>query len=143
MAQITAGIKLRYGVAGSDGAKPTTWTDIPGITEIPEMNSEPEAIETTTLDNLKTKTYIPGLSDVGGSLAFTANDTPEFRTAWKAFVAAGKCYIAIEVPDPIKERLVFQGKASPLGFGGAGTNAVLTTTGYVTPETEPAWETIA
>lgn len=142
MAQITAGIKLKYGTGAGD-TKPTTWTTIPGITEMPEMNSEPESIETTTLDNTQTKTYIPGLADVGGSLGFTANDTPEFRTAWKAAVTAGKCWFAIEVPDPIGEQLVFRGKASPLGFGGAGANAVLTTTGYITPETEPAWEKLA
>ena len=152
MAQITAGIALKYAVEATEGTKPTTGlVKIPGITEIPEIGSQPETFETTTLDNLEFKTYIDGLKDTGGALGFTANDTPEFRTAvntlieaQKTATSAGKSvWFFIEVPDPIGETMSFTGKATPLGFGGASINGVLTTTLYITPTGEPGWSTTA
>jgi hypothetical protein len=152
MAQITAGIKLKYAVETTAGTKPTSGlVAIPGISEIPEIGSSPETYETTTLDNLEFKTYIDGLKDTGGALGFTANDTPEFRTAVSTLISAQETALAggknvwffIEVPDPIGETLSFTGKASPLGFGGASINGVLTTTLYVTATGEPTWNTTA
>ena len=62
---ITAGSKLSYGALGSGGALPSSWTDLLGCTEIPELGSAPDNIDSTTLDNLKYKTSVPGLIDVG------------------------------------------------------------------------------
>lgn len=152
MAQITAGIALKYAVETTAGTKPTTGlVAIPGITEIPEIGSQPETFETTTLDNLEFKTYIDGLKDTGGALGFTANDTPEFRTAVNTLITTQKTALAseknvwffVEVPDPIGETMSFTGKATPLGFGGAAINGVLTTTLYITPTGEPKWEATA
>lgn len=142
MAQITAGIGVYWGIAGENDAKPTDWTKIQGITSIPEIGGSPETIETTSLDNLEYKTYANGLKDTGGALQLQANDTPEFRVAAKALLEAqktNKIYYAIDIPAPISEHMVFQGKANPLGFGGAEVNGVLTTSLYVTPATEPEW----
>lgn len=147
MSQITAGIKLKYGVETQKGTNPTDWVYIPGITEFPEVASTPETIEDTTLDNTDYKTYIPGLKDTGGTLSMSANDTPEFRTAVKTLMSAQETakadnlnvWFGFEVPDPIGETMMFTGEASSLGFGGAGVSAVLTTTLNVTPTSEPEW----
>lgn len=144
MAQITAGVGLFYGVTTSASTTPSSWTKIHGITEIPEIGGQPDTYETTSLDNLQFKTYVDGLKDIGGALGFTANDTPEFRTEVAALLAAqnesGKyIHFAINVPSPISKHMVFTGKASDLGFGGAAINEVLTTTLYITPSGEPVW----
>lgn len=148
MAQITAGITLRYAPESTAGTEPTTgFVHIPGITEIPEIGSQPETYETTSLDNLEFKTYIDGLKDTGGALAFTANDSPEFRSAVNALLEAQSTaeetnksiWFFIDIPDPIGESMRFTGKASSLGFGGASINGVLTTTLYITPTGEPSW----
>ena len=148
MSQNTQGIKLLYGVETSAGTKPTTgFVQIPGITEIPEISSAPDTLEDTTLDNQEYKTYIDGLKDTGGTMAFTANDTPEFRTAIKTLMsayetakAAGKAtWFRISVPSPISEDMDFTGNPQPLGFGGASINSVLTTTFNIVVTGEPSW----
>lgn len=53
------GTKLSYS-ATSNGA----FKQIKGITTSPDIGSEPEDIETTTMDNKKFKTAIQGLQDV-------------------------------------------------------------------------------
>lgn len=144
MAQITAGIKVKWGKSADGVAAPTGWTALPGITEIPEIGGAPETYETTSLDNLEYKTYVDGLKDTGGALAFVANDTPEFREAVDALIAAqdtegSVIWFGIEIPEPIGQSMKFEGKAAPLGFGGASINGVLTTTLYITPTGEPKW----
>lgn len=147
MAQSTAGISFGWAAGTGTDTAPTSFTHIPGITDIPEVgNDAPETIETTSLDNLEYKTYINGLKDTGGSIGMTANDTREFREAWDAFVEASKtengAWAAITIPAPLNKRMVFKADAAPLGFGGAAVNAVLTTTAYVTPMSEPQWSDV-
>ena len=151
MSQNTQGIKFQYGVETTAGTAPTTWIDIPGITEIPEISSTPETLEDTTLDNTDYKTYIDGLKDTGGSLAFTANDTPEFRTIIKTLVTAYQTakssnlatWFRINVPEPVSEGMDFTGNPQPLGFGGAQINGVLTTTFNIVITGEPVWTVIS
>lgn len=54
-----SGSKLEYSSTESG-----SYTRIYGLRVIPDIGSEPEDIETTTLDNLKFKTSILGLQDV-------------------------------------------------------------------------------
>lgn len=58
--QISAGAKLSYATS-----KEGTFTDLKGCTQIPQLLSAPEGVDSTTLDNLKNKTSIPGLQDLG------------------------------------------------------------------------------
>lgn len=58
--QISAGAKLSYSTS-----KTGTFTDLKGCTRIPQLPSAPESVDSTTLDNLKNKTSIPGLQDLG------------------------------------------------------------------------------
>ena len=69
---ISAGSKLSFGTM-TGTSFPTSWTDLAGCTQIPDIGSAPETVETTTLDNLKFRTYIKGLQDTGGALAFPFN----------------------------------------------------------------------
>ena len=54
-----SGTKLSYSTTESG-----VYTQIHGITTSPDIGSEPETIETTTMDNLKFKTAIQGLQEV-------------------------------------------------------------------------------
>jgi len=54
-----SGTKLSY-----SATKEGTYTQIKGLTTSPDIGSEPEDIETTTMDNKKFKTAIAGLQDV-------------------------------------------------------------------------------
>ena len=55
----TAGVTIGYATETTVGTRPTTgYTVIPDIKEIPEMNPEPETLETTTLAATEYKTYI-------------------------------------------------------------------------------------
>ena len=56
----TAGISVQYAIEKSAGTRPTTgYTPLTGITTIPDLNPEPSSLETTTLDELEWRTYIP------------------------------------------------------------------------------------
>ena len=63
--KISAGSKLSYGSLGTGGALPATWNDLKGCTEIPDLGSAPENVESTTLDNLVYTSSVPGLIDPG------------------------------------------------------------------------------
>ena len=139
MAQITAGIGVYYRKKSTED-----WIKLSGITSIPEIGGAPETFETTSLDNTEYKTYVNGLKDTGGALQLQANDTPEFRTAVKDLITAqedGGVEFAIDIPEPVGEYMTFDGEAAPLCFGGAEINGVLTTSLYVTPKSEPKWNT--
>lgn len=51
----SAGSKLEYSVNG------TTWTPMVGLKSIPAIGAKPNAIDTTTLDNVKYETNVNGL----------------------------------------------------------------------------------
>lgn len=144
MAQIAAGIAFKYGTMAGEGTKPTTWTHVPDVTDIPEIGGDVETIETTTLDNREYKTYAPTLKDTGGAIGLTAMDTAEFRTAWAGFVEASNseygAAACIEIPAPLNKRIWFPAKAVNLGFGGAAVNTVLTVAGYFTVLDDPVEE---
>ena len=145
----TAGVTFGYAVEETKGTRPTTgYTLIPDVKEIPEMNPEPETLETTTLAETEFKTYIEGLKDLGGALSFLANYTSDLETTWAALVTAYKAAIKdgkavwFEVKHPKLEKSVFfTGQPSAMGLPGMGVNAVLETNLYITPTNAPIWET--
>lgn len=145
----TAGVTFGYAVEETKGTRPTTgYTIIPEIKEIPEMNPEPETLETTTLAETEFKTYIEGLKDLGGALSFLANYTNDLETVWAELVEAYKTAIAagketwFEVKHPKLEKSVFfTGQPSAMGLPGMSVNAVLETNLYITPTNAPTWET--
>lgn len=145
----TAGVTVGYAVETTVGTRPTTgYTEIPDIKEVPEMNPEPDTLETTTLKETEYKTYIEGLKDLGGALSFLANFTSELEEAWSTLVDTyttakgdGKS-VWFEVKHPDLEKSVyFTGQPSAMGLPAMAVNNVLETNLYVTPTNAPAWET--
>jgi hypothetical protein len=120
---------------------------IPDIKEVPEMNPEPETLETTTLAETEYKTYIEGLKDLGGALSFLANYTTELETAWGSLVAAYKSAkesglsVWFEVKHPALEKSVyFTGQPSAMGLPAMSVGSVLETNLYITPTNAPIWD---
>lgn len=143
----TAGVSVNYAVEATEGKMPTTgFTKLTGIKAIPDINPEPSSLETTTLDATEWKTYIPGLKDPGGALAFTANNTEAFQTEWAALVEAaqtaaesGKAtWFAIIIPG-LTNAFLFSGDPSPLGLSAIEVDAVLEVDAYITPTAISGW----
>ena len=145
----TAGVTFGYAVEATKGTRPVSgYTIIPDVKEIPEMNPEPETLETTDLSQTEFKTYIEGLKDLGGALSFLANYTTELETVWAELVDAYKAAIAegkatwFEVKHPKLEKSVFfTGQPSAMGLPAMAVGNVLETNLYITPTNAPAWET--
>ena len=143
----TAGVTFGYAVEATKGTRPTTgYTIIPDIKEIPEMNPEPETLESTTLSETEFKTYIEGLKDLGGALSFLANYTTELETVWAALVTAYKeaagedKSVWFEVKHPKLEKSVcFTGQPSAMGLPAMAVNNILETNLYITPTNAPTW----
>lgn len=145
----TAGVTFGYAVEATAKTRPTTgYTIIPDIKEIPEMNPEPETLESTVLSETEYKTYIEGLKDLGGALSFLANYTTELETVWGDLVeayetasAAGKS-VWFEVKHPKLDKSVFfTGQPSAMGLPAMSVNSILETNLYITPTNAPTWET--
>ena len=143
----TAGVTVSYAVEETTGAKPTGgFTIIPDIKEVPEMNPEPESLETTTLAATEYKTYIEGLKDLGGALSFLANFTTELEDAWTELVDDYKAaktgnksvWFQVQHPD-LPNAVFFTGQPSAMGLPAMSVNAVLETNLYITPTNAPEW----
>ena len=145
----TAGVTFGYAVEATKGTRPVSgYSIIPDIKEIPEMNPEPETLETTVLSETEFKTYIEGLKDLGGALSFLANYTTELETVWGELVEAYKGAAAedksvwFEVKHPKLDKSVFfTGQPSAMGLPAMAVGNVLETNLYITPTNAPAWET--
>lgn len=144
----TAGVTLNYAVETTIGTRPTTgYERIPEVKEVPELNPEPDNLETTTLEETEWKTYIPGLKDIGGALSFTANLTDLLMEKWEdiveAYETAAKTnlsmWFCIIVPG-LTKALYFTGQPSPMGLPGMSVSSVLETSLYITPTGAPSWE---
>ena len=73
----TAGSKVGWAKGTDDKTVPKSFTKIPEVKEVPELNPEPATLETTTLEETEYKTYTSGLKDLGGAIALTCNFTEE------------------------------------------------------------------
>lgn len=141
----TAGVQLQYAVEETAGTRPTSgYKRIKGIKSTPSLNPSPDALETTTLDELEYKTYIDGLKDVGGAIEFTFNLTEELITAWdelmtayEAGKATGKAtWFTIVIPG-LTDSFYFTGNPSAMGLPETNVNSVLEITNYITPTNAP------
>ena len=144
----TAGVLLKYAVESTAGTRPTTgYTQVPNIKSIPDFNPEPESLEVTDLSDTEWRRYIPGLRDPGGALAFTANLTTQFKTAWETLITAFETAKAsnkatwCEIYVPSFGSFYFAGYPSPLGMTAMDVNAVLEIEAYVTPNQIEGWST--
>lgn len=141
----TIGVQLHYCVETTKGERPTTgYTRIYGVKSTPSLNPSPDALETTTLDELEYKTYVDGLKDLGGALEFTFNLTEDLVTKWEALMTAytaGKAegkrtWFCILVPG-LTNAFYFPGNPSAMGLPETAVNSVLEITNYITPVGAP------
>ena len=141
----TIGVQLHYAVETTAGTRPTSgYTRLYGIKSTPSLNPAPDALETTTLDELEYKTYVDGLKDLGGALEFTFNLTEALITAWdnlmEAYnagkVANKRTWFCIVVPG-LSDAFYFPGNPSPMGLPETSVNTVLEITNYITPVGAP------
>ena len=144
----TAGIQLLYGSETTAGTKPTAFTRIKGVKSLPEINPEPETLETTTLDALEWKTYIDGLKDTGGALQITFGMSEEFMAAWETVMEAhatakeANKHLWWEFLVPgLAKAFFFAGNPADMGFSGAEVGNALETSVYVVPTGNIGWDT--
>ncbi len=145
----TAGVTVNYAVETVKETRPTSgYIQIPDIKETPDFNPEPEAHETTDLEQAEYKTYVAGLKDVGGALGFTANFTQKLQDEWETLVEAHETALAagmrvwFEIKHPkLTKSVFFPGEPAKMGLPAMTANSVLETTVYITPNGEPVWET--
>lgn len=132
----TAGILTKWAVEATAGTRPTTgFATIPGVTAIPDMNPEPNLLQTTPLSETEYHTHIFGLKDIG-TVGLTCNYYDDFIDAWDAMMTAYETAKAsgkrlwVEFAIPTMDSWYYPVEPAPLGFGGAEVDSVLQTTAY-------------
>lgn len=142
----SAGVQVRYCVETTKGSRPTTgYKVIPSIKSSPDFNAEPSLLDVTDFSDTTWKRAIPGLRDVGGALAFTANMTTSFKTEWASLVSAAATAKAankatwFEVAIPNFDSFFFAGMPIELGLKGMDVDSVVEADGYVVPNQIVGW----
>ena len=84
------GVKIGIGSSLTYGTRATSYTRIPHVFEMSEIDLDPDTIDTTSFDNIKYKSSIPGLIDTSGIMSLTANATAneDAETVWDEMVDA-------------------------------------------------------
>lgn len=144
----SAGVQLRWASETTAGSMPTSgYRVIPSVKGSPDFNAEPSQLDVTDFSDLTWKRSIPGLRDVGGALAFSANMTASFKTAWNSLVSAaatakasGKS-IWFEVAIPNFDSFFFAGSPIELGLAAMEVDSVVEADGYVVPNKIVGWST--
>lgn len=81
------GLKIGIAIETTAGTKPVTdYYEIEQVTELPDLDFEPDTIETTSYKNLEYKSYLPGLKDTGGIISLSANYTQYGAEMWDDIV---------------------------------------------------------
>lgn len=116
------GIKLGYSTSGS------SYTNLEGLQEVPEIGSDPEKVDVTTLAD-KAKKYEQGIGDYG-DLEFTfkydnSSVTSPFRIL-KGF-EANKTVVKFQMEFPDGTKFKWDAQVS-VKIGGGGVNALITFT---------------
>lgn len=144
-----AGVSLGWAVEATAGSAPTTFTSLPDIKSIPELNPEPSSLDTTDLSQTEYKTSIAGLKELG-VLSFGANLTNELITGWEALMTAHdtakgsgkKTYFCITIPT-LKKKVIFSGEPSALGLPAIEVDSVIEVNCYVTVTGAPKMSAVA
>lgn len=127
MAVISKGIKLSYKTSGE------TYTDLTNLQEIPDLGGETEAIEITTLADAA-HMYADGLLNYGDSLGFKFLYEKEQFSTLSALT--GSQGWKVQLPD--SATCTFSGACS-VKLDGVGTNAALTYTLSIKPDSAMVW----
>lgn len=82
------GLKIGIAIESTAGTMPiTNYYVVPQVTDLPDLDFEPDTIETTSYDNLEYKSYLPGLKDTGGIISLSANYTEYGVEMWDDIVS--------------------------------------------------------
>lgn len=137
MYRISAGAKLSYGTLATGGAFPSSWTDLKGCTEIPEIGGAPDTVESTTLDNLKYRSYVIGLQDLG-TLDFPFNLEMPSATSNINVIAGLDSDTLYGWQITYASGITVKIKSKPsYSFNAVGINEIESFTLHLVPEEEP------
>lgn len=79
----TIGMKVAIAFETIAGTRPTDkYYNLQKPKSIPDMNPEPDTIDTTSLNATKYKTSVPGLLDLSGAMGFTFGMSQVFIDTW-------------------------------------------------------------
>ena len=141
----SAGAKFGYAVETVAGTMPKTALLIPDIKSGPDLNPQPEMLDTSDLSCTEAKTFTPGLKDLSSASTYKANFTTLLKKEWAKMVAASE---AAEKDDKatwffIKlkngDTAAYTGKPSALGIPALEVNSVVEIDCYIAPTGEPKW----
>lgn len=144
------GAKVSYAVETTAGTRPTdSFSVIPGITEIPEMNPTPDMLDTTSLDNMEYTSSVPGLKTLD-VLTFTARFSQELfdlyttkttglMDSYKTAKKDGKgMWLCIDIPG-LTHACYVKVEPTNIGMPSASANSVIDINLYFAPVGEPEW----
>lgn len=141
----TIGVKIGYCVETTAGTRPTSsYTNVPDIKEIPEINMSPSNLDVTNLVD-QYKRYIPGVKDAGNDVALTANLTANLKTVWTALVSAAESAWTsgkatwFEIKIPNFDSFYFAGMPSEMGVSSMGVDAVVEAQLHIIPNQIAGW----
>ena len=143
----SAGVTVQWAAETTSGTRPTTgYTKISGIKSTPDLNPETDSLEVTDLSDTEWKRYIGGLKDVGGDMAFGANNTEQFQEDWADLVAKYnevaaenmELWFAIVIPGLTKAFYVSV-VPQPLGLSAIEVSSVLEIDAYASPKKIEGW----
>lgn len=139
-AQLISGATFSY--AEGSALEPTSWTTLNNtITDLPEMFTKPDTVDTTTIDNT-TQTNIPGLSG-GDSLDFGVLINETLINAHATMYASqnneakGDAWFKLEYAAPVSRKMIWRGSVPEhiTQAGGKATD-LLTGTLSIYPSTD-------
>lgn len=145
----TAGISLKYAVEATAGSKPNSFTNIPDVVSIADINEEPNMLDVTNLADLVWTRQINGLRSSGGALNVTVNGTANFKSVWTTLCTAASSarasnkatWFEITVPG-YSSAFFITGSPSDLGFFGADVDEVYRGDVYISKNTLEGWGAI-
>lgn len=116
------GATLEYKKKSASG---NTYTKLPGLKEIPEMGSNPEKVENTSLDD-KSKKYEMGIGDTGDVVYKFKYDNTSAQSPYRLMRAEQDAGEVLSFKETLKDGTVtaFDGQVSVKRTGG-GVNGVI------------------
>ena len=111
MAVLTSlGVKIGIGSSTNTDTLPTTFSRIPQVIEMSEIDLDPDSIDTTSFDDMEYKTSVPGLIDTSGIQSITINATSEGKAEeiWNSKVSAINAYVwlCVVIPNQVKATFI-------------------------------------
>ena len=143
----SAGVTVQWAAETEAGVMPTSgYTKINGIKSTPDLNPETDSLEVTDLSDTEWKRYIGGLKDVGGDLAFGANNSEQYQEDWADLYEQYQTapadglgmWFAIVIPG-LTKAFYISVVPQPLGLSAIEVSSVLEIDAYASPKKIAGW----